>query len=254
MSRIRFLATNQWSNAPTITGSSEASALPAAAAQNPDRTYVWRSLTQTGVQTLDVTLADVFACTCVAVANVRLLPGGVIQLYQRGSGGSPGAPTLVGTLPTQDAKSRVAFLFFNSTIAKHWQLKWTNPGAVADYAELGFAFLGAYVEPSVNVRLPIDTGRTDPSGIERAVDGQRVATRRSKFFSAGFSMVDVSVSDRQLLDDVYDSLGIASPFFLVLDDTTSWMAWFGSFSSELKQTFSLSINRFTVTFSFEEAR
>src|SRR5207237_7318523 len=121
MANIRIAWTNLWSAASSVlVASSAASGLPGSASQNPDRSYVWRSATATGVQTLDIDLGAATAITCVMIANPKLIGSGVIELHERGSAGSAGAANLVATLPAADSDTRVTFAFFSSNSKRHW--------------------------------------------------------------------------------------------------------------------------------------
>lgn len=255
MANIRFLFTNRYGAATTVvTASSAASGLPAAASQNPDRTYVWRSLTQTGVQTLDIDLGSVLAVASVAVANVKLVGIGVLEFYHRGDAGSPGAATLVATLPTQDRDTRVAVAFFGSQSHRHWQLKWTNPGVHNDYAELGYAFLGTYLEPAINVKVPFSSPRQDPSIGTPSVDGQKTFVRRTKFFAGAWEFDHVTEAVLDTLRAFFDAIGVSTPHFVVLDTALSWTAYYARLTGSLGLRPEFAPGRTTSSIAWEEVR
>jgi hypothetical protein len=255
MARVRFLWTNLVAAAATdLTASSEASGLPVKAAVNPDRTYAWRSAVNTVAQTIDIDLGAPMAVSAVALANLKKIGTGVVELYQRGSSDTPGTAVLVATLPTQDQDTRVAFAFFTEVTYRHWQLKWTNPTAVSDYAELGYLFLGTYLEPSVNVSVPIDVQHVDPTVAGESLDGQGSFTTRTPYAAGAFRFSDIPDDDLTNLRTVRRAMGIRVPFILVLDVARTWTAWMARFASDLDVTFGEVSGRYHVAFTWLEAR
>ena len=252
MPNIRLLDTDQYGTA-TLAESSEAAALPAEATQDPDRSYVWRSLTQTGTQEIDIDLGSVKAVTACAVANVTLVGTGALELYERGDAASAGAATLVATLPSQDAERRAAVSFFASQSHRHWQLKWTNPGADSAYAELGFCALGTYTEPTVNVSAPLPLAEVDPSVVRLSVDRQRRTVARTRYLAGTWTWQDVADADRDSLEALFRSLGVRVPLFMTLDTTLAWTTVLGYVTSGLQQGVGVLSGRYDVAFSWEEA-
>lgn len=255
MSKIRFLWDNRFLEPATaLTASSQVTALPVEASQQPDRLYVWRSLQQTGVQTIDIDLGSILSVSCVGVADVRLLGVGVLELYQRGDATSPGSAILVATLSTQDSDRRAAVAFFSGQSHRHWQLKWTNPTGALDYAELGFCHLGDYLEPSVNVSVPLDVQDVDPSIVTASPDGQRTVTLRTAYAAGHFTWGDLTETDRANLRAMWAAVRSAIPLFAVLDTSLSWTSWLLYMASNLTQQFNEMSNRFDMGFEWEEAR
>lgn len=253
MANLRILATNRYTDAATaLTASSEATALPVERSQDPDRTAVWRSLTETGVQTIDIDLGSSLACDSIAVANVKLVGAGALLLYRGATLGSE--TTLVATLPSQDRDTRTAFAFFASVSSRYWRLKWTNPGAASDYAELGFAALGPYLELSRNIRVPSGLQRIDPSVIALSVDGQATHTRRTKYFAGQWSLGEVPEADLDDLREVFDALGVHTPYFVVLDTSLAWTCWLQRFVGPLEMSLAVMAGRYDVGMPWEEVR
>jgi hypothetical protein len=250
-SRIAFLYTNRYRSA-TLTASSSASALPAAASQNDDRSFVWRSLQQTGAQTIDIDFGSVLAVSAVALANVRLLGSGVVELYHRGDAGSPGAATLVATLPAMNAYTRTAFAFFSSASHRHWQFKWTNPTSANDYAELGYAFLGVEVEPAINVRVPADIRRIDPSVFGVSIGGQKTFALRTKRFMGEWTFDDVVEAQRAQIETLFDTVGASGAHFVVLDTALPWTCWLARLGDELRIGLAIVAGRYPISFPWQE--
>jgi hypothetical protein len=256
MPRIRFMdaSRNEWAKvASVIVASSAATALPAAHTQTQDRTQVWRSLSQTGVQTLDLDLGAVVAIPAVAVANVKLVGTGVLQLLHRGDVASPAAETLVATLPTQDRDTRVTFAWVGQS-HRHWRLKWTNPTAANDYAEAGMVHLGGYLEPSINPVVPAQIPRVDPSVESVSVDGQVTFVRRTKFYSGRWQFQDVPEAHLDNFRAMFDALGVSGAFVQVLDDALAWTAHLARVSGALDVGFGRLSGRYTLGLGWQEVR
>lgn len=249
--RIAFCYANRYASA-TLAASSSASALPVTASQNEDRSFVWRSLTQTSVQTIDIDLGSVVAASAVALANAKMVGAGLVELYHRGDGGSPGAATLVATLPLPNIYTRTTFAFFSSVSHRHWQLKWTNPLSASDYAELGYAFLGVEVEPAINIRVPADVSRVDPSVAGISVGGQKTFARRQKMFAGSWSFDDVQEAQLAQLQALFDAIGASGTHFVVLDTTLPWTCWYARLAGELSLGFAVVAGRYPVKVPWQE--
>lgn len=255
MPNLRILQANRYDAvATTLTASSSATALPVATSQNPDRTAVWRSATATSVQTIDIDLGSVLPVSAVAVANVRLLGAGALELRERGDSGSPGTATTVVTLPAQDRDTRTAFAFFTEASHRHWQLRWTNPTSASDYAELGVAFLGVPTELGRNVRVPADVKRVDPSVVSTSVDGQQTRAARTKFYAGAWAFEDITEAQLDDLRTLFDALGAGGAHFAVLDAAIEWTCWYQRITGELGASFNAGPGLFNAAFGWEEAR
>jgi len=254
MANIRLLHDNLYTaSATTLTASSAATALPIEASQDIDRSYVWRSLTETGTQEIEIDLGSVLAVTSVAVANVALVGTGVLELYERGDGSSPGSATLVATLPTQNDDRRTAAAFFASQSHRHWQLKWTNPTAASDYAELGYAHLGTYLEPTINVSVPLPLEEIDPSAVRLSIDRQRRAATRTRYTVGRFVWAYLPDADRDNLRALWETAGVARPLFAVLDTSLAWTSWLIYLTGSLEQMLEEVSGRYGVGLPWEEA-
>lgn len=249
--RIAFLYTNRYASAALV-ASSAVAALPVGASQNEDRSYVWQSLTQNGVQTIDIDLGAVVNVSAIALANVKLLDGGAVELYQRGDAGAPGAAVLVAPLPAANSYTRTTFAFFATVAHRHWQLKWTNPGASMDYAQLGYAFLGVELEPSINVQVPADIRRVDPSVESVSVGGQMTFSTRQKMFAGAWAFDDVTETQMQQLQALFDAIGASGTHFVVLDAALPWTCWYARLGPELKVGLAVVAGRYPVSFPWRE--
>lgn len=253
MGAFRILLTNSWPES-TLSASSEVAALPAEASAHPDRIYVWRSLTETADQQITSDIGTDISPTMIAVANLRKMNSGAVKLQQAGSAATPGAWVDVVTLSDPDVVANVTVGFFAATTARHWRLYYTNgTPLVADYAEAGYIGLGAYFEPSSNIRGGFDMPAYDPSIITQSVDGQQTATARSQYTSLDLRLNLVSAADMTQFTEFYRSLTVRSLIFLMMDASLDWSWLLGRFRSPLTRT-PLDGGSFAMSVGFEESR
>jgi hypothetical protein len=255
MARIRYADTSRnlyVATTTTLTASSSVTALPASHSQHPDRAKVWRSVTGTGVPTMDVDLGSAQDVTCLVVANVKLVGAGALLLY---SGASLGAETnLRATMPAQDRDTRTTFSFFATVNARYWRLKFTNPGSANDYAELGYVHLGTYLEPAQNVTVPVDLQRPDPSVESASVDGQQTFARRTKFFRGAWEFGNIAEAQLDNYRAMWDALGASGVFFQVLDDALPWTSWYARIAGQLAVQLAVLEGRYNVGLPWQECR
>lgn len=253
---MRILWDNLWSRSGTlITATSEASALPAAASQSPDRTYVWRSLSQAADQALTADLGAAALADSVAIANLRRQGGGDLKLYEGGSGGSPGTWNLVATLPSAGDEGRVSLAVFSAVTARHWKLQWRNAAAPgADYAEAGYIHLGPHWNFTGPAGFPAHVG-IDPSLRRDSVDGQANFALRTAY-STG--QIDAVLDEMQLstLRNIRRQIGQRTPFFLERAAAYPWMVWLVRFLSEIAYERIPGTNptKYRASFEWEEVR
>jgi hypothetical protein len=234
MANIRFCWNNLYTaDATVLAASSELSAMPVEMTKSTDRNNVWQSEADTIAQTIDIDLGSALEVSAVCVANASVLGAGVIELYELGDGGSPGAATLVATLAAEDAHTRASAAFFAAQTHRHWRLTFTNPSVVLGSAALGYAFLGAYDEPEFNVIVPFENSRTDPSAVSSSIDGQKHYSTRTKFQAGVWKWDAVRQAQLEQLQAMFNQIGVSTPLFMVLDGAISWTCWFarvGQFS------------------------
>lgn len=250
---LRIGYVNRWKTG-TLTASSSATGLPAAATQVPDRKYVWRSNASTGVATLDCDFGAAQSIRMVAVANVKLLSGGTLRLNTRGTGGAPGAASALVTLPTQDATTLAAVGVFNATSVRHAQLEWLNPGAVSDYAELGFAFVGDYIEPALNPLPGWAYDRQDPSVSRVSLHRQKQFATRDKYLVGRWSWDGSKFADWDLFRALYEAVGISTELVFSLSTTYTWTTLFARLTGPLATQPSLARQRVELALPWEELR
>ncbi len=256
MAYLRFCWDNLYAASATVlTPTSVSTTLPALASANPDRNYVFRSATIAVAVAIDIDLGSVKAVTSVAVANLLLFSGGgAFELHERGDGGSPGAETLVATIAAADYDStrKTAFKFFASQSHRHWRIKWTNPGAVSAYVEVGFVFLGTYFEPA-KPPMPPTSRIVNPSPVSLAPDGGRAVVTRTMYDEVRIHYPVLSTADRSTFESMYRTNGAGVPVFAVLDTTLSWTCWMAFFANDAARVF-LRGRQYEFGVTLEEAR
>lgn len=247
---------NHWpSLAGTITASSAAAGLPVTYTQSPDRSKVWRSAVGTAAVTIDRDLGAAVSTSGIGVANLRLFgSGGVLNVYQRGSAGSPGASVLLGTITGQDRDTRAAAAFWAAQSFRHYRLEFTNPGAVSSYVEVGVVHLGTYFEPAVNPTVPAEVQRVDPSVSAESVDGQRTTARRSKYFAGRWQFRDILETQLDEYRAIFDAAGVAGPAFHVLDTALPWTCVYAYQAGALEIGHELVAGRYALSLPWVEVR
>lgn len=250
---LRIGYVNRWKTG-TLTASSAATGLPATATQVPDRRYVWRSNAATGAATLDCDFGSAQTLTMCAAANVKLVGTGVLRFNTRGTGGSPGAATTQVTLATQDATTQAVAGFFNSVSARHVQWEFTNPSAASDYAEMGFAFAGGYIEPALNVLPGWPLDREDPSLSRQSVNRQKQFATFDKYYTGRWSWDGSKFADWDLFRALYDTVGISTELVFVLSTAASWTTWLARLTGPLASRPSLARQRVALDLPWEELR
>lgn len=238
-----------------VSATTRALPLPVGASQNPDRRHVWRSTVNAAEDAIDVDFQSVQPVSFAAAANIKLKTGGGLILQHRGDGLTPGTAVDVVTLPAEDAGTRVAVAIFAAQSHRHWRWRFTNPGAVADFAELGYAGLGVPFAPQVNISLPVEWRFVDPSVRTPSIDGQVTATQRTGFRAGSFRWEALAEVDRdKLVETIYRAVGTHLPVFVRITDAPAWqsvLVWLGE---EVSTPFSEAIGRYDVEIPWEEVR
>jgi hypothetical protein len=246
---LYYLASNLWS-ASTLTASSTLSGTNKEYSKNPERTLQWFSAASASTESLVADLGSSQAVTCVALANYNIRSGGTLKLYEGGTGGAPGAYTLVATLSAADSVSNVGHSIFGSVSARWWKLEWTTAGT--DSAYVGYVFLGNYLTSTAPTWPTIE--QHDRSVSVSSFDFQRSYYPRPHFASGSFKFPTLTETQLGDLHTVYATVGQHTPFFLILDTSTSWMAWLLRFAGPIQRSVvPAGARMYTVSFSWEEA-
>lgn len=218
-----ILDLDRWSASTTVVvGTSEATALPATNTQQPDRANIWRSLVGSGEAALDADFGSVVSIDMIAVANVKRLSGGSLQLQDRGTGTTAGTASTVATItPATDDETGVVVQDVTSFTARHVRLLWTNPESVSDYAECGVVGIGAGFEPTQDLQWNWPTSRVDPSVRVQAPGGQVTVTQRPAYTTGSWRFLWETAADLDRLRAFYRRVGTHTPFFFAQGDDFS---------------------------------
>lgn len=235
----------------TVTASSTADGFNVANLKNGERALPWRSDTTGTDEEVIIDLGAAQACTFAALADYVTRSSGAVELYEGGSGGSPGAYNLVATFPAMTALNRLGYVFFNSTSARHWKVTWTTAGT--DYAEAGVVFLGSYYDIGQAPEWP-SFDLADGSHVTASIDGQESYALRPHRTTGSFAFLFLSETQLGQLHTIFSQVGVAEPFFFILDTGTDWMAWYLRFAGPLSKSVSRTGSRtYRVAFSWAEA-
>lgn len=249
-----ILDDNRWT-LPTslVSATSEATALPAVMTQHPERTAVWRSLTQSGVQALDCDLGSVMSLDTVAVANAKLIMGGTLVLQNRGTGSTPGSAVTVLTIDDLDDETLAVLETFPAISARHVRLLWTNPSSLLDYAECGAIGLGPGFVPVDDPQWGFPMNRLDPSVLTSAPDGQATVTQRRQFASGEWDLRWNTTADLDRLRQWYRRVGTSTPFFASFYEVLDWTSLYMRLTGQRGLT-GLAQGIFDVAITWEETR
>lgn len=251
----RALINNFWMTG-TVTALSQVSSLPAIFTQTPERTQIYRSLSQTADQYLLLDAGSSRTFDFIALANVKLQNAGNIQLYSGGTGASPGAYSLVCTLGPYDLDTQMCSKLFTPVTARHWKILFINGSiGVADYVETGYVGLGAATIPDDGCVPEISYERIDPSVIQQSVDGQKSFTTRRGYFVGSVTYDFLLEADATKFHNAWRTVAKQIPFFFALDENIANQQWLIRFGEGLK--FSRRgglVPIYRISFDWEEAR
>jgi hypothetical protein len=251
MTKARLAYTQRF--AGTISASSSATGYDITNLTNVARWKKWRSSTGTGEPWVKCQRAESSGLTCALIADWKKVGAGAItvQMHTSDAWGAP-AFSQSFTLTSPNPTNCLA-IWFTAKTQTWMRILFTNPTAVSDYAELGFAMFATYVEPSVNVQDGVGFERVDPSVTRESVGGQRSAVTRSKYHRIQAPFINVPGADRDSLLTAYEAVGVATPFFFAVDGDQPNQICYGRFAGPLQMTHVIR-DRWSVVAPFEEDR
>ena len=98
-----------------------------------------------------------------------------------------------------------------------WRLYVENPGNPDGYLQGGYAYLGGSFRPYWSFRSRPRTPR-DPSIVSRSFGGQTSAAVRQSYKELSFEFDGVRDADRIELENIFDEIGIHTPYFILPDE------------------------------------
>lgn len=253
MAISKLLITNYFASG-TVTSTSAAAALPVTNCQNPERRKVFRSLAQTADQEIFCDLGSARLCNSIFIANLYAQSGGAVTLHEGGTGASPGAYNLVGTLPAVSSDTNLTSLRFNDTTARHWKIKVAN-GGVSYYMEAGYISLGASVALDEKMDPVLKVGRVDPSVPSASPDGQMSFTTRTHYYRGSISFSFLLEADATRFHETWNAVGNRVPFFFAADTDILNQQWLMRIKGELElDRYGGETPIYRIKFDWEEAR
>lgn len=218
----------------TITASSQETWYPVANLLHPWRRKKWKSTAGTGDAWVKFAFSGAQELTAMLAANVRPHTGGTV-LFQSSADGS-----------TWDAGVDVTPASFNPTdVIAYWRdsashlayrLYFTNTLAGNESVEVGFMYLGVYVEAPIELTNDLRVRRVDPSPKMQAAGGEETADVRAKYHEADaeFQYLDEDEGDVDVLASLFDEVGSTTPMFIALHPDNVRLTFYGTLADVMQ--------------------
>jgi hypothetical protein len=224
MGGIRILSNNLALTA-TLTASSEATGHPATNLNSSSRFRDWRTSTGTAEGTMQFDLGSTKQLFGFGAVDATTFAGGGISVEYKLLVGDPW--TVLAPIPFPTFNPTNTAVLWRTVAARYVLYRFTNPAAVSAYAQLGVAFLaGISLKPTRSVAPGASIQRIDPSVTRRAIGGQRSAVVRSKYHVLDFSFHLRTPQERDVLAQLFNSLGTTEPALWALDPD-DWRVVYG---------------------------
>jgi hypothetical protein len=218
----------------TITSSGEASGYFDDYAATLHRWKKWRSSTSTGDQWIKFDCGANKTFTFIAAVSALIHAGGTLkfQAHTSDSWATPNVDQLV-TVPSPDFTA--VWTYFRASTSQRWfRFYFTNTGAVSSYVELAVAWAGTYLEPSASVAPGLTVRRVDPSPQRRAIGGQRLAVRRSKYHEVNGIWRSQVGSARDDIRTAFETSGGTEPVIFAVESGTPSLIFYGPVEAQLE--------------------
>jgi hypothetical protein len=194
--------------AVSITSSSDTTSLPDDNVTHPWRTKVWRA-TNNSLEWVQFNLPSAQAVQQVAIFNHNFTAGATVTLL--GATNADFSPTALTTPLTNNATS-ILHNYSSPETYQYWRLQ-IEDSTNADNVEVGFAFLGEYVE--FDYRPGFRYQVIDPSESVFSDGGQRASYVKDKYRAVGFNLGDHDTLND--LENIIQTVGFNTDFVLMLD-------------------------------------
>lgn len=154
-----------------------------------------------------------------------------------------------------------AFKFLDDAASSYrwWRLTIadkTNP--LGPEFSIGHIYLGPYSNLTYNIQSGFVHFLQDPSQVARTDGGQIYVDTKTKYFSfSNVNLLRLEPTDKKVIDDIYETVGIHSPFFISFDprvaisNNLDELTKFVRFTSPPRYTHA-KYNQFNVTLNLEE--
>lgn len=236
-----------------ITSSSEATGYVDDNLASTARWKKWRSAISAGDQWVKFDLGSNKSFAVLAAVSAKLQSGGTLhaQAHATDSWGAPTVNELL-TVPSPDYTGVLAA--WVATQSLRWiRFYFTNVGAVNDYAEMGVAFAGPYLEPSTSIAPGVAMRRVDPSAHRHAIGGQRSTVVRPKFHELSGVFRLQSASARDDLRTAFETNGASIAALFSFSPGTQGLTFYGTLAPDLSAThLENSADLWSVPFGFVE--
>lgn len=203
---------NNLADTGTLTALSEDSSFPKENVQNEFKTKTWRS---TGItdEWLKWDLGSSQNVTCVAVVNHNFDAGGT-YVFEGNDTDDWASPAVSETLTYDDG---IVLKYFTGGSYRYWRLKMTNTSGT--YVSVGRVMFGPYTEPSQNYSASWRQRDVDWSAFSRSMGGQAHMDKRETYKSLTLNFEAAPLTDKQLIETMFDTVGISHRVVISLDPT-----------------------------------
>lgn len=106
----------------------------------------------------------------------------------------------------------------HSSPLRYWRLLVEDLDNLDGYIEIGFVYLGdAFIPERGAISFPLDSEYVDYSTTAYSEGGQPFSSRRQKTQDFNLKWTALTKSDKEQVDEIFDSYGTHTPFFISLD-------------------------------------
>lgn len=252
---IRFLTTNKFAGV-TVTSSTAATGYADENVIDNFPQRVWRS-TDRDLQWLKFDLGSAKLLTMFSCIKNNLTTAAHLKLYGHatdlGNTEAAWAGATYSSLVEFDQNNGIVFP--NNTL-RWWFLGIDDPSNADNFVEIGVVFGGEYVSPSENFNEDFSERTVDSSLLDFSDGGHGFAVEKPSWKEFTIQFVDIDSDNRQILRDLWDTVGRREPLVIALDPDLYPVEFtrFGKFLNDALEFQGMAYDRFSTTLQFREVR
>jgi hypothetical protein len=215
MQNIKFAYNNLWDSGTLTPLTEESPSFLGTNTRHDWKKKSWRSTTVAAKQTLTLDYGVPVAAQCGIICFNNFTAAATVGFYGNATSDFS-SPTFSEVLSTINGYIMGSFWTAPQTF-QFWQVAATDTANGATYLEIGRIFLGSYITPTKNFNMPYSRRLVDPSELYFSVGGQKTAIKRDKYKTYLITFEDISKADRDMLWNLYNSVGCEKNFFVNFD-------------------------------------